>query len=185
MAATVVSCAVVGLDAIPVEITVAVGRGPSELVCVGLPDADVQGSHQRLRAAIRSSGAHFPDATVTVHLAPVDLVEEGQTFDLPIATGILIASGQLITDVSDALLVGALSPDGVVQRTPGILTMVAMAATNGVKRAFVAVEDADEAGLIEGIAVYPTPTLAALVAHLNGEAVITPLSPESLRAAVE
>ncbi len=180
MLAKVSSCAVVGLDGVLVEVEVDVGSGKPGMVLVGLPDAAVQESRERVRAAIKNSGGRFPYGKVTVNLAPADLKKAGPTYDLPIATGILLASGQIVADLTDALIVGELSLDGILRHTPGIIAMVAVAAEKGLRRAFVPEQDAQEAALIEGIEVFPVRTLADLVNHLSGEVPLAPLTPEAI-----
>ena len=180
MLAKVYSCAVVGLDGVLVEVEVDVGQGQPGMVVVGLPDAAVQESRERVRAAIRNSGGRFPHGKVTVNLAPADLKKAGPTYDLPIALGILVASRQVPPGFEDALIVGELSLDGVLRHTQGIISMLSLAAAKGMRRAFVPHEDAAEAALIEGIEVYPVRTLADLVNHLTGE---VPLAPHANGAA--
>ena len=180
MLAKVSSCAVVGLDGVLVEVEVDVGSGKPGMVLVGLPDAAVQESRERVRAAIRNSGGRFPYGKVTVNLAPADLKKAGPTYDLPIAAGILLASGQIIADVSDALIVGELSLDGILCHTPGIISMVALAAEKGLRRAFVPEQDAPEAALIDGIEVFPVRTLADLVNHFSGDLPLAPLTAEAV-----
>jgi magnesium chelatase family protein len=124
--AKVFSCAVVGLDGVLVEVEVDVGQGVPGMVVVGLPDAAVRESQDRVRAAIRNSGGRFPVGRVTVNLAPADLKKAGPTYDLPIALGILLASNQVAPSpqLDDALVAGELSLDGVVRHTPGIISMI-------------------------------------------------------------
>lgn len=174
MLAKVYSCAVVGLDGVLVEVEVDVGNGQPGTVLVGLPDTAVQESRERVRAAIRNSGGKFPYGRVTVNLAPADLRKAGPTYDLPIAIGILAASHQVPDLPEDAIIVGELSLDGVLRHTPGILSMVSLAAAKGMRRAFIPHVDAAEAALIRGVEVYPVRTLADLVNHLNGEVPLTP-----------
>jgi len=175
--AKVFSCAVVGLDGVLVEVEVDVGTGQPGVVVVGLPDAAVQESKERVRAAIRNSGGKFPHGKVTVNLAPADLKKAGPTYDLPIALGILIASHQVPEGIEDALIVGELSLDGVLRHTPGIISMISLAAQKGMRRAFVPASDAPEAALIEGVTIYPIQTLADLVNHLNDDVPIAPFVP--------
>lgn len=172
--AKVYSCAVVGLDGVLVEVEVDVGSGNPGMVLVGLPDAAVQESRERVRAAIRNSGGKFPHGKVTVNLAPADLRKAGPTYDLPIAIGILAASRQVPPVPEDALIVGELSLDGVLRHTPGILSMVSLAAAKGMRKAFIPHVDAGEAALIRGVEVYPVHTLADLVNHFNGEVALSP-----------
>jgi magnesium chelatase family protein len=190
--AKVYSCAVVGLDGVLVEVEVDVGQGVPGMVVVGLPDAAVRESQDRVRAAIRNSGGRFPLGRVTVNLAPADLKKAGPTYDLPMALGILIASGQVAPSpqLDDALVAGELSLDGVVRHTPGIISMISTAAAKGMRRAFVPAVDAGEAALVGEIEVIPVRTLADLVNHLSGEAPIPPHStdgvpPDSLFTGVD
>ena len=175
MLAKVFSCAVIGVDGVLVEVEVDVGSGQPGTIVVGLPDAAVQESKERVRAAIRNSGGRFPHGRVTVNLAPADLKKAGPTYDLPIAVGILLSGQQLLADLDDALLVGEMSLDGILRHTPGIISMVSVAAERGMKRAFVPAVDAQEAALVAGIAVYPVRNLGQLVQHLNGIDPIVPV----------
>jgi magnesium chelatase family protein len=174
--AKVVSCAVVGLDGVLVEVEVDVGQGIPGMVVVGLPDAAVRESQDRVRAAIRNSGGKFPLGRVTVNLAPADLKKAGPTYDLPIALGILIASGQVAPSpqLDGALVAGELSLDGVVRHIPGIISMISTAAAKGLPRAFVPAIDADEAALVGAVEIIPVRTLADLVNHLTGDVPIPP-----------
>lgn len=169
MLASVTSCAVIGLDGALVEVEVDVSNGMPAFTVVGLPDAAVQEARERVRAAVRNSGAFFPsNKKVTVNLAPADLRKEGPAYDLPMALGVCIASGQIPQDLDGALVVGELSLDGTVRHTNGILPMVSVARQQGLKRVYVPRGDAAEASLIEGLEVYPVDSLAALVDHLSG-----------------
>ncbi len=182
MLAKVFSCAVVGLDGVLVEVEVDVGQGVPGMVVVGLPDAAVRESQDRVRAAIRNSGGRFPLGRVTVNLAPADLKKAGPTYDLPIALGILLASNQVppSPQLDDALVAGELSLDGVVRHTPGIISMISTAAAKGMRRAFVPAVDASEAALVSDVEIIPVQTLADLVNHLGGEAPIAPHAPDSV-----
>lgn len=175
MLAKVFSCAVIGVDGVLVEVEVDVGSGQPGTVVVGLPDAAVQESKERVRAAIRNSGGRFPHGRVTVNLAPADLKKAGPTYDMPIAVGILLSGQQLLADLDDALLVGEMSLDGILRHTPGIISMVSVAVERGMKRAFVPAVDAQEAALVAGITVYPVRNLSQLVQHLNGTDSIVPV----------
>lgn len=176
MLAKVYSCAVVGLDGVLVEVEVDVGQGIPGMVVVGLPDAAVRESQDRVRAAIRNSGGRFPNGRVTVNLAPADLKKAGPTYDLPIALGILIAGKQVAPaeELQDALVAGELSLDGVVRHIPGLISMVTTAAAKGMRRAFVPATDAPEAAMVGEIEIIPVRTLSDLVNHLNGDAPIAP-----------
>ncbi len=169
MLATVLTCAVIGLDGALVEVEVDSGNGKPGMTIVGLPDAAVQESRERVRSAIRNSGARFPYGRITVNLAPADIRKEGPAYDLPIALGILIASGQLTADIEDALVIGELSLDGSLRHTTGILPMVGLAQEHGLTRAFVPAVDAAEAALVDGVEIFAVESLADLVRHLTTE----------------
>jgi magnesium chelatase family protein len=174
MLAKVTSCAVVGLDAALIEVEVDIGRGLPSITIVGLPDAAVQESRERVRAAIRNSGLSFPQSRLTVNLAPADLRKEGPAYDLPIAMGILLASEQIFADLDGAIMMGELSLDGGVRHVSGVLPMAHMAREQGCETLYVPAEDAAEASLIDGLDVYPIPNLLALVDHVTGHARLSP-----------
>src|SRR5437762_9247535 len=113
MLAKVNSAAIIGLNAVPVEVEVDVqGQGLPSLTIVGLPDKAVEESKERVRSAIKNTGADFPAKRITVNLAPADLPKEGPSYDLPIGLGVLIGSEQLKGDFSDSVFIGELSLDG-------------------------------------------------------------------------
>jgi len=182
MLARVFSCAVIGLEGELVEVEVDISRAemPSTTV-VGLPDTAVQESRERVRAAIRNSGLTPPfNSKVIVNLAPADLRKEGPSYDLPIAVGTLLASGQVVANVEDAVFIGELSLDGDVRPVRGLLPMVALAHKRGMTRAFVPEANAPEAALVAGMTVFPVPSLSSLAAHLLGSVPLPPYvaSPE-------
>lgn len=168
MLAKVNSCAVVGLDAEPIAVEVDLASGLEKVTLVGLPDAAVRESSERVRAAITNSGFFFPQHRLTVNLAPADLHKEGSAYDLPIAVGILTATRQCPEALEDALLLGELSLDGSVRHVNGVLPMANMARLRGYKRLFVSTSDAPEAALVEGLSVFPVENLAALIQHIAG-----------------
>ncbi len=164
------TCALAGLDGQIVEVEVDVAPGLPAFVVVGLPDAAVQESRERVRAAIRNSGYEFPMRRITVSLAPADLRKEGPSYDLPIAVGILSSSGQIAACLSDTVLIGELSLEGHLRHTDGILPMVGLARARGLKTAVVPSTNADEAALVEGIEVLAAGSLRELVDHIRGDA---------------
>ncbi len=178
MLARVKSAAVVGLDAQLVEVEVDIASGLPATTVVGLPDTAVQEARERVRAAIRNSGCTFPAKRITINLAPAHLKKAGPAYDLPIAIGILLSSEQVFADVSNTLFLGELSLDGGLRHTNGILPMVALAKEIGLSEVFVPAEDANEAALIDGIAVIPCISLSQLVNHLRGEIKIPEHTPE-------
>ncbi len=168
------SCAVLGLEGSLIEVEVDIAQGLPAFMIVGLPDAAVQESKERVRSAIKNSSATFPLRRITVNLAPADLKKEGPAYDLPIAVGLLLASEQVDADVSRSAFLGELSLDGTVRHTDGILPMVGIAQEQGMATVYVPYDDAAEAALVEGMTVIPVRTLADVVAHLNGERYIAP-----------
>ena len=120
------TCAVVGLDGYIVEVEVDISPGLPTFTIVGLPDTAVQESRERVRSAIRNSGFEFPMRRITVNLAPADLRKAGPAYDLPIAVGVLLSSGQVTDDVSNSLFLGELSLDGSLRRTGRPRVMVEM-----------------------------------------------------------
>jgi magnesium chelatase family protein len=165
--AKVRSCAIRGLDGSLVEVEVDVSNGLPGFFIVGLPDTTVQESKERVRSAVRNSGGIFPAKRVVVSLAPADVKKESSAYDLPIAVGVLAATGQVTADLDDTVLLGVLGLDGVLRHTTGILPMVALAREREIRQVYVPEDDANEAALVAGITVYPVRTLAQLVAHLN------------------
>ncbi len=178
MLAIVNTAAMMGLDALMVKVEVDISPGLPNTLIVGLPDTAVKEARDRVRAAIRNSGGTFPMKRITVNLAPADLKKIGPTYDLPIAIGVLISSGQISLDTTDALFLGELSLDGSVRHIHGILPMVAMARESGVTRVFVPADDAPEASLITGIKVFPVISLSQLVSYFLGETDIQEFSGE-------
>ncbi len=174
MLAKVFSCAVIGVDGVVIEVEVnhRSAQLPSFTI-VGLPDAAVQESRERVQAAIKNSGLFFPRYRVTVNLAPAAIRKEGPAYDLPIAVGVLMASGQLEPDVlAGAMIVGELSLDGGVRHVRGVLPMAAAARADGFERLYAPVVDAPQAALMPEIEVIPVTHLTELVNHLRGFEII-------------
>ncbi len=171
----VASCAVVGLDGALIDVEVDLSNGQPGFTIVGLPDAAVQESRERVRAAVKNSNLVYPyNKRITVNLAPADLRKEGPAYDLPIAVGLLLASDQIQADLSRTLIIGELSLDGAVRHTNGVLCMAALARDCNYQVLFVPASDAAEAALIPGLAIYPIESLFALVAHLQS---LQPIAP--------
>jgi magnesium chelatase family protein len=173
MLAKIASCAIIGLEGAIVEVEIDTAPGLPTLTMVGLPDAAVQESRDRVRTAIKNAGCRFPGNRVTINLAPADLRKEGPSFDLAIAAALLRASEQVL-DCSEALFVGELSLDAGVRHVAGILPIASFAQRQGFKTLYVPAEDAPEAALIEGIDVVPVDNLLSLVNHLNNMIPIPP-----------
>ena len=180
MLAIIGSAAVLGLEALPVEVEVDSGRGKAGLTLVGLPNAAVRESSERVRTAIRNSGFSFPATRrVTVNLAPADLRKEGPAYDLPIAVGVLAATGQIPRDALDgAVVMGELSLDGTLRHVRGALPVADMARHKEIETLYVPAVDAAEAALIPDVTVYPVSSLAEFVAHIRGLEELTPQEPQ-------
>src|SRR5688572_10333718 len=152
MLARIFSCAVIGLEGVVVEVEVDYAAGMGGMIIVGLPDAAVQESRERVQSAIKNAGLAFPRKRVLVNLAPASVRKEGPAYDLPIALGVLVMTGALPPEsVEGALVVGELSLDGTVRHTRGILPMAAAARQQAFTRLFVPASDAPEAALIPDI----------------------------------
>jgi magnesium chelatase family protein len=165
------------MESYPVFVEIDISQGLPQFATVGLPDASVKESRDRIKAAIKNSGYRFPRSHVTVNLAPADIKKEGTGFDLPIAVGILAAE-ELIkkTVLQDCFFIGELSLDGSIKGVSGVLTAVFKAKEIGIKSVFVPEENAAEAAMVEGINVFPVKTLPDVVEFFNGRNNIEPLS---------
>jgi magnesium chelatase family protein len=173
MLARVYSCAVIGLEGVIVEVEVDFSNGLPAVIIVGLPDAAVQESRERVQTAVKNAGLHFPRHRVVVNLAPASVRKEGPAYDLPIALGVIILAGFLpLEAVENTIVVGELSLDGAVRHTRGVLPMAATARSNGFKRMFVPEVDAPEAALIPDLEIIPVKSLADLYDHLCGRRLI-------------
>ncbi len=175
MLAKISSGAVVGLDAVAVTVEVDIAsQGLPSFTIVGLPDKAVEESKERVRAAIKNSGAEFPAKRITVNLAPADLPKAGPAYDVPIALGILVASEQLFPPKDHMLAIGELSLDGSLRHTNGVLPIALFAKEHGIKTIYVPAIDAKEAAILRGLRILPVPSLLGLFHHLNGMATIAP-----------
>ena len=146
---------VYGLDARLVEVEVDLGTGLPMFSVVGLPDATVKESRDRVRAALKNSGFQFPLKRITINLAPADLKKEGAGFDLPMAVGLLVADGVIDgTHLHDYVLVGELSLDGRVKPVRGSLSMALACRERGVKGFIGPAANAQEAAVVQGLEVY-------------------------------
>ena len=186
MLAFVQSCGLSGIEGFAVNVEVNLASGMPMFEIVGLPDASVKESRERVRAAMKNSGFPFPAERLTVNLAPADLKKEGPAFDLPIALGILTCLGIVGADAADGICVfGELSLDGSVRPVRGALPMVISAVERGVKAIMLPEENVNEISCVEGAAIYPVGSLNAAVRHLTGEVPIAPLKPVAYRELVE
>ncbi len=169
MVVTVRSLGLQGIRGYDVTVECALSGGLPAFDVVGLPDAAVKESRERVRAAIKSCGAKFPVSRITINLAPAALRKEGTIYDLPILLGILAAQGDIDPPAASAAFLGELSLTGALRPVTGTLPMAMAAARSGVKELYVPAENAAEATLAEGLTVYPVSDVAALVSHLRGE----------------
>ncbi|MGC8829727.1 MAG: YifB family Mg chelatase-like AAA ATPase [Verrucomicrobiia bacterium] len=175
MLSRVYSAAVHGIDAYPVEVEVNSGFGDTVSVIVGLPDAAVKESRDRVGTAIVNSGFKMPLGRLTINLAPADVKKEGPIFDLPIAIGILAASEQINpARIEDFVLIGELALTGSVRMVKGVLPIALMAKTQKKKGIIVPVENAYEAAVVDGIQVIPVKNLREATAFLEGSIQIQP-----------
>ncbi|MBI5614136.1 YifB family Mg chelatase-like AAA ATPase [Candidatus Gottesmanbacteria bacterium] len=185
MLAKVLSGAVVGLEAVPVTVEVDIAsQGLPSFTIVGLPDKAVEESRERVRSAIKNSGAEFPAKRITVNLAPADLPKVGPSYDLPIAVGILIASGQLPLVSEKELYIGELSLDGTLRHTNGILSYSLLAQALRCPRVFFPSIDSREAAIVSGIEIIPVVSLLTLFQHLHALTRIEPTKHESFEDAL-
>ncbi|HHT9110350.1 MAG TPA: YifB family Mg chelatase-like AAA ATPase [Candidatus Brocadiaceae bacterium] len=170
MLAKVKSVAVFGIEAYLLDIEVYIAGGDMPyVVIVGLPDAAVKESRDRVKAAIQNSGYRFPSKNITINLAPADRKKEGPVFELPIAIGVLIAAEQInIPDIHTCAIVGELSLDGRLRPVKGCLSMAFKCKEMGIKKFLLPSENAAEAAVVDGIDVIPVETLADTVGVLTG-----------------
>jgi len=165
------SAAVYGIDAHLIDVEVDFSQiklDKEQFSTVGLPDAAVRESRDRVRSAIKNSGFDLPPTKITINLAPADLKKEGSGFDLPIAIGILGAYGALtIRDLDDFLLVGELGLDGTLRAVPGTLPIAVAARANGIRNVIVPASNAREAAVVEGVNVFPVKSLIEVRELLN------------------
>ncbi len=163
-----------GIDSYMIEVEADISTGLPAFDIVGLPDAAVKESRDRVRAAIKNCGYKFPVSRITINLAPADLKKEGSIYDLPVLIAILKASGQLKAELNDSIFVGELSLDGRVRPSGGILAIAITALNNKIKNVFVPAENAAEAAVIDGINVYGISTVKELIEHIKGINTLTP-----------
>jgi len=175
MLAKVLSSAIIGIEAMVVEVEVDITSGLPVFTTVGLPEAAVKESRERVKAAISNSGYTFPDDRITVNLAPADIKKEGTGFDLPMALGILTATRLIPQEtVGRYLVMGELSLDGRVKPVKGSLPMALAAARRHHAGIIVPLENSNEASVVSGIRVIPVSTFSQVVEFLRGMIRIEP-----------
>ena len=179
MLSKVLSSAVMGIDAYVVEVEVDIARGLPSFSTVGLPEGAVRESKDRVKAAIKNSGYHFPSDRITVNLAPANIKKEGTAFDLPMALGILSATGLIEKDAySDHIFLGELALDGMIRPVRGVLSMAIAARDLGLKGIFLPAENASEASVVDGISIFPVKTLSQVISALKGDVKVSPVPAE-------
>ncbi len=174
MMARTLSFGVSGVNGFPVKVEVFSANGLPGMEIIGLPDASVRESRERVNAAVISSGRQMPPKRITVNLAPADTRKEGPSFDLPIAVGILLANQQLrpagIDDLGRTVIFGELSLDGTIRPVHGALSIVISASENGYQDVILPAENAQEVACIDGMRIYPAHHLREVIDHLEGAA---------------
>lgn len=176
MVSLIHSGALSGIDGYPVEVEVNLASGLPGMSIVGLPDAAVKESSDRVTAAIKNTQMELPLRKITVNLAPADIRKEGSAFDLPIALGILAANGLIKNDrLKKFVVLGELSLDGRVKPVRGVLSLAAMARDQGMEGVLLSVSNAAEASVVEGIKALPVETLLQALEFLCGEREIEPV----------
>ena len=176
MMVTVRSLGLTGISGYEVSVECFLSGGLPGFDVVGLPDAAVKESRERVRAAVKNCGAKFPVSRITVNLAPARLRKEGTVYDLPILLGIMAAAEEIRPLPEDAAFLGELSLSGALRPVTGVLPMALTAARLGIKALFVPAANAAEATLAEGVTVYGVETVGQLMAHLTGQQVMQPAS---------
>lgn len=174
MVVTVRSLGLTGIRGYEMTVECFLSGGLPAFDMVGLPDAAVKESRERVRAAVKNCGAKFPVSRITVNLAPARVRKEGTLYDLPILLGILAAAEELKPLPEDAAFLGELSLTGALRPVTGVLPMALCAARLGVRTLYVPAQNAAEATLADGLTVYGVESVSQLIAHLNGDAPMTP-----------
>jgi magnesium chelatase family protein len=177
MLAKLRSMAVLGIDAFEIGIEADISEMLPSFTIVGLPDGAVRESKERVMSAIKNCGFEFPSRKVTINMAPADVKKEGSAYDLPIAIGLLMASAQVNIELTDGYVIaGELSLDGSVKSVKGMLSMAICARELGVKGMIVPKDNAQEAAVAEGVAIYPVETLLQALDFLQGTQTIVPFT---------
>ncbi len=174
MFAKIASLGLFGLNAFPVDVEIDISRGQPQFEIVGLPDASVRESRERIRAALRACGVNFPVAAVMVNLAPADTRKSGSVHDMAIFMAILRAMNLIDDSPEGCAFIGEISLNGDIRRINGVLPMVMLAHESGMKAVFVPADNAPEASVIEGIEVYGVSNAAQLIKHFTGQEKLTP-----------
>ncbi len=185
MVAKIRSLGLFGIGAYEVALEIFLSGGLPQFDLVGLPDAAVREARERVRAALKNNGLSFPVSRVTVNLAPADKKKAGTVYDLPMALGILAASGQIPPPKEDEAFVGELSLTGELRAVRGALPMALFAATAGIRRLYVPAENAAEASYASGVEICGVRSLGELLGFLRGESGLSPLPTRELPQSTE
>lgn len=177
MYAKVTSAGLFGLNACPVQVETDIARGLPNFEVVGLPDAAVRESRDRVKAALKNCGFEVPSGRITVNMAPADLRKVGPIYDLPIFLSLLSAANETSADFTGSVFVGELALDGTVRKIQGALPMAMMAKAEGMQRIFVPAENAAEASVVQGIDVYGVHSALEVLDHLEGLKKLMPEEP--------
>lgn len=170
MLSKVKSCSLIGIDGYIIEVETDISSGIPAFEIVGLADVAVKESKERVRSAVKNTGMEFPVRRITINLAPANIKKEGSSFDLPIAIGILSASGQIVhPDIDRYMFVGELSLDGEVKPVNGVLPMAICAMQQGIENMVLPAGNADEAAVVKGLNVLPVKNIFEIIRHINGE----------------
>ncbi len=168
MIAKIKSYALNGLTGIPVEVEVDAGNGLPAFDLVGLADTAVKEARDRVRAAIKNSGRSVPARKITANFAPADVKKEGSSFDLPLAIGVLVCTGQLLNDGNGAVFLGELSLDGTLRRINGVLPILISAKEKGFTKFVIPYDNRAEASYVSGTETYAAKNLKEVIDHLSG-----------------
>jgi magnesium chelatase family protein len=175
MLAKVLSGALLGIDAYPVVVEVDIAQGLPQFATVGLPEGAVKESKDRVKSAIKNSGYDFPTRRITINLAPADIRKEGAAFDLPMAVGLLAATGLVpLATASRYLLMGELSLDGEVKPVRGVLPVAAAARAWSLDGLILPADNAEEGALVDGLPVYAVKSLGEVIDFLTGNQSLWP-----------
>lgn len=174
MFARINSLGLFGLNAFPVEVEISVSKGLPRFEIVGLADTAVQESRERIKSALYASGILFPTGNCVVNLAPADQRKNGSMHDLAIFLAILASMGRVQLP-EDAAVIGEVALNGEVRRVNGVLPMTLAAKERGIRTIYVPLENAREAAVVEGMTVYGVSDTASLLAHLEGDCLLTPM----------
>ncbi len=185
MFAKVNSIGLFGMNAYEVGVECSFARGMSRFDMVGLPDAAVSESRNRVYSAMKNNGFDFPEGRMTVNLTPADIRKEGSVYDLPVFIALLLATNQLKAEVQECAFIGELSLNGEVRKITGALPMVIKARELGIKEIYLPKDNAGESSVVKDIDIYPVGSVIELYSHLIGKRRIEKVNPDSFSEYVE